>query len=107
MALLIKQPAVNTLRLQNVDPSNFSITNTWPWNEVVVSDPIASVSRAPAVYLCCARFVVQEFAPAVSSLTDFTFTVKAGKKSEVLKYSSDTRNQLLCDLQRYCESRFC
>ena len=33
-----------------------------------------------------------EAAPAVSSLTDFSFTVRpAGKKAEVLKYSSEHR----------------
>ena len=69
--------AISAAAVQNVDPSNFTITNTWPWADVV------------------------EFAPAVSSLNDFTFTVRVGKKSEVLKYSADNRAPLLCDLQRY------
>lgn len=69
--------ALTPSAVQNVDPGNFSITNSWPWAEVV------------------------DFAPAVSSVTDFTFTVRAGKKTEILKYAADHRAALLCDLQRY------
>jgi len=69
--------AITPTAVQNVDPSNFSITNSWPWSDVV------------------------DFAPAVSSVNDFSFTVRSGKKSEILKYSADFRAPLLCDLQRY------
>lgn len=69
--------AITPTAVHHVDPGDFKITNTWAWNEIV------------------------EAAPAVSSLTDFTFTIKNGKKSEVFKFVSDCRTALLCDLQRY------
>ena len=68
--------ALTASAVHNLDPSNFSITNSWPWSDVI------------------------DFAPAVSSLTEFSFTVRVGKKPEVLKYTSDDRNALLCELQR-------
>jgi hypothetical protein len=55
------------------------ITNSWPWADV------------------------SDFAPTISTTTDFTFTVKEGasKKLEVLKFVTDQRSALLCDLARF------
>ena len=49
--------------VHHVDPSDFKVTNTWPWADIV------------------------EAVPTTGSTTDFTFTVKSGRgKTEVLKF---------------------
>jgi DnaJ family protein C protein 13 len=65
--------------VHHVDPDTLRITNSWPWADV------------------------SEFSPAVSTTTDFTLTVKEGasKKTEVLKFVTDQRSHLLCDLARF------
>jgi DnaJ family protein C protein 13 len=66
--------------VQHVDPATGGVTNTWPWADVI------------------------DAAPAVSSLTDFTFTVRVNKKPDILKFaaaSAEARSSLLADLARY------
>jgi len=69
--------AITPTAVHHVDPDTFKSTNTWPWADVV------------------------EFVPTVSTVTDFTFTIRTGKKTEILKFVADHRTALLCDLQRY------
>jgi len=72
---------ITSSSVQHVDPDTMAITNSWGWEDVV------------------------EFLPASASLTDFTFTVReGGKKTEVLKFSTEHRTALLLDLQRYSQA---
>lgn len=70
--------AMTKTTLLNIDPDNWSVTNTWPYPTDVV-----------------------DFSPNVSSPDEFTLTVKDGKKNNVLKFTCQWRSDLLCDLQRF------
>jgi DnaJ homolog subfamily C member 13 len=68
---------LTTKEVHHIDPADFKVTNSWPWADVV------------------------ELVPSSGSTTDFTFTVKTNKKSEVLKFMCDDRSALLTSVARY------
>lgn len=61
----------------HLDPSDFKITNAWSWSEVV------------------------DVVPSVASPTEFTFSIRDGKKTEALKFTCDDRHSLMCNIARY------
>jgi len=68
---------LTTKEVHHIDPADFKVTNSWPWADVV------------------------ELVPSSGSTTDFTFTVKTNKKSEVLKFMCDDRSALLTSVARF------
>ena len=61
----------------NVDPSNWNVTNTWAYQPDVVS-----------------------FSPSVTSESEFTLTIKDGRKNSVVKFSCLDRTRLLNAISR-------
>ena len=74
--------------------SNYECTNKWPYNELVSASPLIPKNQLPA--------------GAAPTLTTggselFALTFKKGKKSETMRFSSEYRSDILCDLLEHCD----